>query len=83
LEHEWGRNVMAAGLGGLGATLAAKLHGVTGAYVTNIPSPDGIRHWIVTVPADMHVPYYFDLNGILGGGDRLPYGYTVDPDSPL
>lgn len=83
MEHSWGRNVFEQGLGGLGATLAARNLLVTHLklYVTN--ANNGVQYLSVVVPADMQSddPYIFQWQSMLG--QNFPYLNPVPPDVPL
>ncbi len=83
MEHEWGRNVHAKGLGDLGATLAAHIFGLTGAYLIN--SDLGFPGYAVTayLPSDMTLPISFGLSAKNPLFPHFPYGRLVDTDAPL
>jgi len=83
LAHSWGLNVLEQGLGALGASLAARILGVSpGQYITNhLVTPT--QALIVGVPLDTapDSPYAFALRGT--GGAHFPYGLDVVPDVPM
>lgn len=83
MEHSWGRDVFLFGLGGTGATLAARFPPPNHLFVlTNEKVLPGFRR-IWQVPADTQpdAPYFaFTLNG---GPDSFPYGQLVNGDVPL
>lgn len=83
MDHEWGRNVTELGVGGTGATLAARRLGFPNIILTNAPGPvPGSRQAFLFYP-DTDFPmtdaYYY----YLGGATSFPGGWAVEPDGPV
>lgn len=83
MDHSWGRNVSDVGLGGLGATLAARYHEFAFGdwYVTNEPAGAEVRVWRVVLDPASDVFYSWAMRPKLA--PHFPYGLDVDPDVPL
>lgn len=83
MDHEWGRNVLEAGLGDTGCTLAARLPdplGVATFYLTN-EDVFNVRIWELPPDTAPDAPYFaFTLTQGLG---NFPYGYPVVGDGPV
>jgi len=83
LDHSWGLNVAAQGLGDLGATLAARdlAFGPVPLWVTN--ANDGVQYLSVHVPADTSpdAPYVMNWQPMIGR--HFPYLRIVPPDVPV
>jgi hypothetical protein len=83
LDHSWGRNVAEQGLGGLGATLAARLLLLPGSWwVINVRGESGVP-LAVRLPPDMDTPYLVTETTQPGQGGNFPYGAVVPPDVPV
>jgi hypothetical protein len=83
LDHKWGRNVSAYGLGDTGATLAARILTLaTATAIINVRSPGGtVMSW----------QYLGNIQGYMPGGfltmpdpsENFPYGFIVEADGPV
>lgn len=83
MDHSWGRNVADLGLGGLGATLAARLNMVAGDwYILNRDrrAPTAV---IVAIPPDMGPVIQYVFSSLPKLVPNFPFGYSVDADVPL
>lgn len=83
MEHSWGRNISLYGLGGMGATLAARIlvFPYTSILINNPFWLYGARAVFIppdTAPDDPYVVYELPRFG-----GNFPYGWNVEPDVPL
>lgn len=83
MDHKWGRNLFAQGLGDLGFTLCARVAGGIGGefWLTNHNRPPAVEMWYV--PTDTSVPYFRGTVGFFPGHRNFPYGWPVDADGPV
>lgn len=83
MDHKWGRNVAAEGLGGLGATLAAYYsEGIRPYWLTNSIGP-GNHPYAVFVPADVQAPFEIFEVESANASLHFPYQMHVSPDGPV
>jgi hypothetical protein len=71
------------GLGGTGATIAARYLPVVDALhvITNTPRVGWGKLWVVPLDTEVDGTYFgFEF---YGGGLNFPYGYEVEPNLPL
>lgn len=83
MDHSWGRNIYAAGLGDFESTLAARIPGFVGEwYLVNrdrrAPTAVVVRKPLDTEPS---VPYIYSTVAKLTA--NFPYGVVVTPDAPV
>lgn len=81
MDHKWGRNVFALGVGSSGATLAARLNPGTPDHrcLTNEHQLEGFAT-LWTLP-DMASDDPYSLGLVPTGGMGFPYGFNVEPDA--
>jgi len=93
MEHEWGRNMVDAGLSDIGfdhppypsvgGRMAAQLLLLPDWYLVNLRRPGRKEALLVHVPTDMSVPYDYGMIGFGPAAGHFPYGFPVVPDVPL
>lgn len=83
MDHRWGRNVTSYGLGGIGATLAARVLTLPNTFITNEEQPIFGGVWLWHLPLNPDLPYSVTFDGGGGSGLSFPYNYLVEPDGPV
>lgn len=83
MDHSWGRNVLAQGLGDLGYTLAARLGPFfpANSWIGNRLFEDVVL--IVRLPLDPTTQPYNFIERARAGPGNFPYGFDVVPDELL
>lgn len=79
MENEWGANVTLFGLGSLGVTLCAPLHGSPLGILTNSTVPGDPYALVAYLPLHPAIDNYgFGGMIIPSNHPHFPYGYAVD-----
>lgn len=84
MGSSWHANVWEAGLGGIGATVCARLLGAGETWLTNaLVAPDTNLAVVATAPPTSGSEVYtWSARDITGLG-HFPYGFAVEPNVPV
>lgn len=80
MESKWAFNVANYGIGGIGATVAARRLVLPAQYLTNVPGSNPNTFVTFRIPLIPGAPYEMGEMGKQPGHPHFPYGYALWPD---